>query len=189
MADQRLEVLVLDHHICHAVFQLLNQPEQLSDVKGLGGEGLSAAGVAVAEKLQEHGRSAHIVILGNPHTDFLQLRCLERGKHDFREHQFLRQKPVIECLMIEELADRNEVLSGVEIAEAQLTDRRHRPFLHTSEQVDQVAVEIVVDFEGVNGRFAKKDASAAAEHVDKASVVQRKQSVENVQDRSLVSYT
>ena len=91
--------------------------------------------------------------------------------------------------MIEELADRNEVLSGVEIAEAQLTDRRHRPFLHTSEQVDQVAVEIVVDFEGVNGRFAEKDAAAAAEHVDKASVVQRKQSVENVQDSSLVSYT
>ena len=65
VADQRLEVLVLDHHICHAVFQLLNQPEQLSDVKGLGGEGLSAAGVAVAEKLQEHGRSAHIVIFCN----------------------------------------------------------------------------------------------------------------------------
>ena len=91
--------------------------------------------------------------------------------------------------MIEELADRNEVLSGVEIAEAQLTDRRHRPFLHASEQVDQVAVEIVVDFEGVNGRLTEKDAAAAAEHVDKAPVLQRKQSVENVQDRSLVSYT
>ena len=91
--------------------------------------------------------------------------------------------------MIKELADRNEILSGVEIAEAELSDRRHRPFLHTSEQVDQVAVKVVVNFEGVNGRLAEKDAAAAAEHVDKASVVQREQSVENVQDRSLVSYT
>ncbi len=91
--------------------------------------------------------------------------------------------------MVKEFADRNEVLSGIEIAEAELTDRRHRPFLHTSEQVDQVSVKVVVDLESVNGRFAEKDAAAATEHVDKASVVQREQSVENVQDRSLVSYT
>ncbi len=91
--------------------------------------------------------------------------------------------------MIEELADRNEVLSGVEIAEAKLSDGRHCSFLHAVEQIRKVAVKVVIHLEGVNGRFAEKDAAAAAEHINKASVVQREQSVENVQDRSFVSYT
>lgn len=89
-------------------------------------KGFSAAGVAVAEKLQEHGRSAHIVIFGNAQANFLQLRGLGRGKHDLREHQFLRQEPVIKCLVVEELADRNEVLSGVEMAEANAFRSRPR---------------------------------------------------------------
>lgn len=75
------------------------------------------------------------------------------------------------------------------MAEAKLTNRCHRPFLHASKQVDQVAVEVVVHLEGVDGRLAEKDASAAAEHIYEASVMQREQCVENVQDRSLVSYT
>ncbi len=41
-------------------------------------QGFSAAGVAVAEKLQKHGRSAHIVIFGNAQANFLQLRSLGR---------------------------------------------------------------------------------------------------------------
>ena len=75
------------------------------------------------------------------------------------------------------------------MAEAKFPDRRHRAFFHAVEEVDQIAVKIVVHLEGVNCRLPEKNASAAAEHINKASVVQRKQSVENVQDRSLVSYT
>ena len=62
--DERFEVLVLHDDICHAVLQFGDQPEQLSDVEGLRGVGLSAAGVAESQKLEEHGGTADIVIFG-----------------------------------------------------------------------------------------------------------------------------
>lgn len=51
------------------------------------------------------------MIFGNSQTGFFQLRSLEMGKHDLRKHQFLRQKLVIECLVVKEFADRNEIFS------------------------------------------------------------------------------
>ena len=91
--------------------------------------------------------------------------------------------------MIKEFANCNKVLTGVEITESELTDRSHRTLLHTVEEVDKVAIKIVIYLEGVDSRLSEKYASAAAEHIDKTSIVQRKQRIEDVQNCTFVSYT
>ena len=75
------------------------------------------------------------------------------------------------------------------MAEAKFPDCRHRAFFHAVEEVDQVAVKVVVYLKGINRRLSEKNAATATEHVDEASVVQWEQRIKNVQDRSFVSYT
>ena len=61
-----------------------------------------------------------------------------------------------------------EVLTGVEIAESKLTDRRHRPFLHTAEEVYKIPIEIVVNLKGMHFGLAEQYAAGAAEHIYKS---------------------
>ena len=74
------------------------------------------------------------------------------------------------------------------MAEAQLSDGRHRSLLHTVKQVRKVAVKVVVHLEGGHGRVSEKYAAGAAEHVNKSAVVQRKQRVENVKDGCFIAH-
>jgi len=74
------------------------------------------------------------------------------------------------------------------VAEAKLSDGRHRPFLHAVKQIRQVAVEVVVHLEGGHGRVSEKYAAGAAEHVNKSAVFQRKQCVEDVKDGGFIAH-
>ena len=82
--------------------------------------------------------------------------------------------------MLEEPSDNVKIISGVEIAEAELADDRHRPCFHTAEQIDQIAVKVVEYLKGVNCRLAEQYAAGAAENVYKPVVVKRKQVIDDV---------
>lgn len=81
-----------------------------------------------------------------------------------------------------------EVLTGVEVAEADLSDRRHRPLLHASEQIDEVAVKIVIHLEGMYLRLTEQYAARAAEHVDKSAVFRWEYRIEDMEDRGFVAH-
>ena len=82
--------------------------------------------------------------------------------------------------MLEEPSDNVKIISGVEIAEAELADDRHRPCFHTAEQIDQIAVKVVEYLKGVNCRLAEQYAAGAAEYIYEPAVMKRKQVIDDV---------
>ena len=74
------------------------------------------------------------------------------------------------------------------MAEAQLSDGRHRSLLHAVEQIRKVAVKVVVHLEGGHGGVSEQYAAGAAEHVNKSAVVQWKQRIENAEDGGFVAH-
>lgn len=185
--DQGFKVLVFHHHICHAPFQLLYQPKQLSDVEGLGCKGLSAAGVAAAEQLEEHGGTAHIIVLGKPDAQFLQFVRFQGRQHDFRQLQLLDQVGIVELLIVKKSADGIKVITGIERTEAEFADGCHRPCFHAAEQISQIPVEIVIHFESVDLGFPKQDTAGAAKHINESAVLQWKQCVKDVENGCFIA--
>ena len=82
--------------------------------------------------------------------------------------------------MLEESSDNIKIISGVEIAKAELADNRHRSDLHASEQIDQIAVNIVIYFKVVNCRLAEQYAARSAEYIYEPTIMQRKQVIDDV---------
>ena len=74
------------------------------------------------------------------------------------------------------------------MTEAKLPNGRHSSFFHTSEQIGEIPVVIVVHLKGTDFGISKQHAAGAAEHIDKPSVFQRKQRVKNVEYGSFVAY-
>ena len=91
--------------------------------------------------------------------------------------------------MLKKAPDSDKVFSGIQIAKADLPDRRHGALLHAVEQIHKIPVKVVIDLEGINRRLAKKDASRTSEHIDKSPVLKRKESIQDVQDGAFVSHT
>lgn len=89
--------------------------------------------------------------------------------------------------MLQKALDGIEILTGIQIAEAQLPDCCHRPLLHAVEQVHKVPVKVVVDLKAVYGGLPQQNASGATKHINKSTVLQREKCVQNMQDRSFVS--
>ena len=57
------EVLVFNDHILAPLGKILHERKQRSEGKRLTGKGLTSAGIAVADELQEHSGSAQVVIV------------------------------------------------------------------------------------------------------------------------------
>lgn len=75
------------------------------------------------------------------------------------------------------------------MAKAKFSDGCHCPFFHTAEQIGKIAVEIVVHLEGTDFGIAEQYAARTAEHIDKATVFQRKQGVEDMEDGAFVAHS
>ena len=82
--------------------------------------------------------------------------------------------------MLEEPSDNVKIISGVEITEAKLADDRHRSCFHAAEQIDQIAVEVVIYLKGVNCRLAEQYAARSAEYIYEPTIMQRKQVIDDV---------
>ena len=116
----------------------------------------------------------------NSKTKLLELLCLERRQHDFRQLQFLGEIFIGENLMLEESSDNVKIISGVEIAEAELADDSHRSDLHAAKEIDQIAVEVVKNLKGVNCRLSEQYATRTAEYIYEPAVVKREQVIDDV---------
>ena len=79
--------------------------------------------------------------------------------------------------------------SGVEGKKAQLLQQGHGAVFHTAEQVCQIAVVIIVNFQAaLSDRAPKGDRSTAAEYVDKARVPWRCQLLDQTKKLSFTAY-
>ena len=74
------------------------------------------------------------------------------------------------------------------MTEAKLPNGRHCPFFHAAEQISEISVVIVVHFKGTDFGITEQYAARTAEHINKASVLQWKQRIENMEDCSFVAY-
>ena len=122
-----------------------------------------------------------------PHSQFYQLLCFRFRQHLGSQLQFLRQVLVAEYLMVKEPPQGDEIFTGVEVAKAQLPDDCQGSLLHAVEQIDQIAVEVVVHLKGGNLRLSEKDTAGAAEYINEPAVFQRKQCIEDMEDSGFVS--
>ena len=82
--------------------------------------------------------------------------------------------------MLEEPSDNVKIISGIEIAEAELADDSHRSCFHTAEEIDQIAVKVVEYLKGVYCRLAEQYAARAAEYIYEPAVMKRKQVIDDV---------
>lgn len=94
----------------------------------------------------------------------------------------------MKLFVFKKIADGNEVLTGIEMAEAQLPDGRHCPFFHAVKQICQIAVIIVVHLERMDFWLTEQYAAGAAEHIDKPAIFQREQRVQNMKDSTFITY-
>ena len=73
-----------------------------------------------------------------------------------------------------------KIISGVEIAEAELADYRHRAVFHTAEQIDQIMVKVIEYLKVIYCRLAEQYAARTAEHIYESAVFQRKQIIDDM---------
>ena len=89
--------------------------------------------------------------------------------------------------MFKEIPEGIKVFTGIQIAKSKLSYNSKGAGFHASEEVNQVAVEVVVHLKGGNLRLSEKDAAGAAEYINKPAVFQRKQCIEDMEDSGFVS--
>ena len=77
-------------------------------------------------------------------------------------------------------------LTGIEWQEIQLQKQFRDPVLGHAEQVYQFSVYVVIDFE-LGGWLSQQDGTAPTEHIDKAVILFRENSIENRQQIGLVA--
>lgn len=94
----------------------------------------------------------------------------------------------MKLFVFKKVADGDEVLTGIEMAEAKFPDSCHCPFLHAVKQIRQITVIIVIYFKWSNFGIAKQHTAGAAEHIDKSTIFQREQRVQNMQDSAFIAY-
>ena len=77
-------------------------------------------------------------------------------------------------------------LTGIERQEIQLQKQFRDPVFGHAEQVYQFSVYVVIDFESGWG-LSQQDGTASTEHIDKAVILFRENSIENRQQVCLVA--
>ena len=101
----------------------------------------------------------------------MHLTCFGRWDHQGCEGEFFGEIFVCEpSIRVKEFLNCIEILTGVEVAESDLSDGRHRPILHAPKKVYEVTVKVVVHLEGMHLRLAEENASRTAEHIYKPAV-------------------
>ena len=182
MLDKRPEVLVLDDCVLKPVGCLGNQIEHFPHIEGLTAVCLSTAGVAVSKQFHVHRGTTNIIITVELIDERFEFFCLSLIEHLISQCQLFRMKGVHENPSSEKLLNAFELFSGIEISDTKLTDQCQRSFLDASEKDNEIDVKVVVDLEGRRIGISQQDASGASEYIDKAGILEREQSIQDMKN-------
>ena len=88
----------------------------------------------------------------------------------------------MEFFVFKEITEGIKVFTGIQIAESKLSYNSKGAGFHASEEVNQVAVEVVVHLKGRRLRVSKQDASGTSENINDSLELPWKQRIENMKD-------
>src|SRR5699024_9986189 len=168
LVDDFYAVLVFDDDICQPAGALPNQIEETADIAGFSGKGLGAAAEAVSNQLEKVGSAPYVTARRSFQHHSLDGLSVRKLQIPLRQLQLLFQIVIGEFLFGEELIQHIEIVACIQRQKPQLQQERHGPVFDTTEQVGQVAVEVVVDLHTsrLDGA-AQGYCAAAAEHINK----------------------
>ena len=176
LVDDFYAVLVFDDDICQPAGALPNQIEETADIAGFSGKGLGAAAEAVSNQLEKVGSAPYITARRSFQHHSLDGLSVRKLQIPLRQLQLLFQIVIGEFLFGEELIQHIEIVACIQRQKPQLQQERHGPVFDTTEQVGQVAVEVVVDLytSRLDGA-AQGYCAAAAEHINKTGIPRGRQ--------------
>lgn len=137
---------IFDHYILQPSGTGPDQVQTPADIDGFPSIGSPAAGIAVPDHLVESGSFPHISqfrFLGQQLQKFLPLRRLEIS---FTQLHLLLQIIIGKLLLSQKFPQHFKLLSGIERQETNLLDQGQRTVSDAPEQIDQIAVVVVVHF-------------------------------------------
>ena len=88
----------------------------------------------------------------------------------------------MEFLVLKEIPEGIKVFTGIQIAESKLSYNGKGAGFHASEEVNQVAVEVVVHLKGRRLRVSQQDASGTSENINDSLELPGEQRIENMKD-------
>ena len=187
-ADQRFKVRVLDEYILKSAGAGADLAKEVFQIDRLGGDGISYAVEAPALTLIEGGGTVDAGLSAVSQDQALDDPGGNRREEKIRQGQLLVLKGFIVLLVVEKLAEKNEILAGVDGQEAQLGQQRQRAVPERPHEICEIAVPVVVDLRAARfQRAVEQHGSAAAEHVHKAIVVVGCQLVDDPQQLALAT--
>ena len=182
LPDQVHAVLVFNDHIGQTAGTCPDQIEKPAQVAGLSGERFCAAAETVADELKIIRRTTNVAPGRTLHQHTADHLHFRHWQIDFRQFQLFFQIVIGEALLGEEPVQHVEVIPGIQGQKSQLADQGHGTVFDAEKEIGQVTVVVVIDFHAVSPhRAAERDRTAAAEDVNKAGVMRRRQLVDQPQ--------